>query len=172
MANYCLRQLGYDTRVVRGDLPLPADVGTMAIPGSMLDALEVHALEAWVRAGGALIWHGPDPVNWGHEYVRLLGARPVDYRASRPATVDAFGETWTMDVYPRDMRVELVPDEATVLAQDQDGLPVLLSHEAGQGRVVYALPVVEAASAEVAGDRQARTRWLRWYAGMLALLNE
>ena len=95
-----------------------------------------------------------------------FGARPVDYRASRAATVDAFGETWKMGVYPRDMRVELVPDGAAVLAQDQEGLPVLLSHEAGQGRVVYALPVVEAAA-----DRQARNRWLRWYAGMVALLN-
>jgi hypothetical protein len=176
MANFFLREAGYNTRVVRGDLPrgpgcLGSRMQTMVIPGSMLDALEVQALEAWVRAGGRLIWHGPDPVNWGHEYVRLLGARPVDYRAPRPASVDAFGETWTLGLYPRDMRVELVPDQASVLARDQDGLPMLLSHAAGRGQVVYALPIVEASAAEVAGDRQARGRWQRWYKEMLALLS-
>jgi hypothetical protein len=168
MANYCLRQLGYGTRIVRGDQPLDPGLETLVIPGAMLDALEVQALEAWVQGGGTLIWHGPDPVNWGHEYVRLLGARPVDYRACRPARVDAFGETWTMGRYPRDMRVELVVDGAAVLGRDQDSLPMLLRHTAGEGQVVYALPVVEASAAEAAGDRQARNRWLRWYRGVLA----
>ena len=73
----------------------------VAHPRSDPDALEVQALEAWVQAGGRLIWHGPDPVNWGHEYVRLLGARPVDYRAVRPVQVEAFGETWTLDAHPQ-----------------------------------------------------------------------
>ena len=110
---------------------------------------------------------GPDPVNWGHEFVRLFGARPVDYRASRPATVSAFGEGWTLGAYPRNMRVEIVPDGAIVLASDQDGMPAVLSNMVDQGRVVYALPIVEAAAAEVAQDREARDRWQRWYAGVL-----
>jgi hypothetical protein len=167
MANYYLRQLGRRTRLVRGDQPLDDNLSTLIIPGSMLDALEVQALEAWVRAGHNVIWHGPDPVNWGHEYVRLLGAKPVDYRAARPVTVGAFGDTWRMGTYPRQMRVELVPDEATVVARDQDGLPVVLTHQVERGQVSYALPVVEAAAADVADDRQARSRWKRWYAGML-----
>jgi hypothetical protein len=48
---------------------------------------------------------------------------------------------------------------------------MLLSHAAGRGQVVYALPIVEASAAEVAGDRQARGRWQRWYKEMLALLS-
>ena len=148
-------------------LTIDNELSTLVIPGSMLDALEVQALEAWVRAGHNLIWHGPDPVNWGHECVRLLGARPVDYRAPRPATVEAFGETWALGAYPRDMRVELVPDDATVLACDQDGLPVVLTRQVDRGQVTYALPIVDASAAEVADNRQARSRWQHWYAAML-----
>jgi hypothetical protein len=167
MANYLLRQLRHETRIVRGDQPLDDRVPTLVVPGAILDALEVQALEAWVQKGHTLIWSGPDPVNWGHEFVRLFGARPVDYRAPRPATVDAFGERWTLHTYPRDMRVEVAPDSATVLASDQDGLPVVLSNAVGQGRVLCALPIVEAAAADHATDRQARDRWQQWYAGVL-----
>jgi hypothetical protein len=167
MANYLLRRMGRETCVVRGDQPLDERVKTLVIPGTILDALEVQAVEAWVRKGHTLIWHGPDPVNWGHEYLRLFGARPVDYRTPQSATVDAFGEEWTLGAYPRDMRVEIEPDGTTVLASDQDGLPVVLSNAVDQGRVVYALPIVEAAAAEVAQDREARDRWQRWYAGVL-----
>jgi hypothetical protein len=159
---------GYYAHAASGKRFSPAGVNYW--PGSMLDALEVQALEAWVHAGGRLIWHGPDPVNWGHEYVRLLGARPVDYRAPPPATVSAFASNWAMDVYPRAMRVELVPDGASVLGRDQDGLPTVLRHAVGRGQVVYALPVVKASAAKVADDRQARSPWLRWYSEMLARL--
>ena len=61
----------------------------------------------------------------------------------------------------------MVPDAAEVVARDQDGHPVVLSHRYGEGQVVYALPVVEASMAEVSDDRQARARWQRWYEGML-----
>jgi hypothetical protein len=169
MANFFLRQLGYQTQVVRGDLPLENVPDILLIPGAIPDALEVQALEAWVQAGGRLIWHGPDPVNWGNEYVRLLGAKPVDYRAVRPAQVEAFGETWTLSAHPREMRVEIVPDAAAVAARDQDGHPVLLAHRYGEGQVVYALPVIEASMAEVSADRRARARWEQWYEGVLEL---
>ncbi len=53
------------------------------------------------------------------------------------------------------------------LAADQDGLPTVLTHRAGQGKVVYALPVVESSIADDASDREARSRWQRWYVGML-----
>ena len=170
MANYVLRRMGRDTRVIRGDLPLDEGLDCLVIPGAMLDALEVQAVEAWVREGHTLIWSGPDPVNWGHEFVRLLGAKPVDYRAPRPARVDAWGDDWVLGAYPRGMRVEVVPETASVLARDQDGLPVILDNEAGQGRVVYVLPIVEASIAEVSADREARDRWQAWYAGILGEL--
>jgi hypothetical protein len=152
---------------VRGDRALDDDVQTLVIPGATLDAFEVQALAGWVRDGGHLIWHGPDPVNWGHEYVGLFGAKPVDYRAVRTAEVHLFDETWTLDTYGRAMRVQVVPAGATVLARDQDGLPVALVNEVGQGSVTYALPVVEASIARVADDRAARERWVRWYAAMV-----
>lgn len=167
MANYMLRRLGYNTRLVRGGGLLDGGVQTMIVPGAMLDALEVQALECWVGAGHTLIWHGPDPVNWGPEMIRLLGARPVDYRAPHPAAVEVFGERWVLPSYPHDMRVEIVPAGAEVLAYDEDGLPVVLAHRAKKGRVVYALPQVEAPIAEAATDRAARDRWIRWYEGML-----
>ena len=167
MANFSLRQLGHTVRVVRGDLPLDPGLHTIVITGALLDLREVNALDAWVRSGRTLIWHGPDPVNWGHEYIALLGARPVDYRADRPATIELFGDRWTLDAYPHNMRAELIPDRATTLAADQDGLPTVLTHHVGLGKVVYALPVVESSIASVADDRDARSRWQRWYRGML-----
>jgi hypothetical protein len=68
------------------------------------------------------------------------------------------------------MRVEVVPDGATVVARDQDDHPILLTHANGKGQVVYALPAVEASMAQVADDRRARARWNKWYQGVLGLL--
>jgi len=166
MVNWAFRQLGHPTRIVRGDRPLPQDLQTLVIPGAIPDAQEVQALEAWVREGGHLLWHGPDPVNWGHELVRLLGARPVDYRSVSPARFDAFGQNWTLDVYGREMRVELRIDTATILARDEDRLPILLRNNLGRGCVVYALPLVDECVARVADRPEQRRRWLKWYEGM------
>jgi hypothetical protein len=127
----------------------------------------VRTLGEWVRAGGRLIWHGPDPVNWGHECVALLGARPVDYRTPRPSVVQWGGETWRLAHHPRDMRLQVVPGEATVLAYDEEGLPAVLTNHVGRGKIVYALPVAEEEAALVAGERAARDRWQRWYAAAL-----
>lgn len=174
MANWALRQIGWRTCIVRAptlcthDQSLPSDLKTLLIPGAVLDALEVQAIKKWVCGGGRLLWHGPDPVNWGHEMASLLGARPVDYRGPRPTRIDAFGSTWILDTYGRGMRVELRADTATILARDSDRLPVLLCNDHGQGRVVYALPLVEENVAQEADDPERRNRWLKWYSGLLA----
>lgn len=89
-----------------------------------------------------------------------MGVRPVDYRAERAAMAEVFGQTWTLESCPRGMRVEVVADDAEVLARDQDGLPVALANRAGAGVVACALPRVEASIAAVAGDRTARDHWL------------
>jgi hypothetical protein len=99
--------------------------------------------------------------------VRLLGAKPVDYRAVHPVKLHAFDEQWTFSSWPRDMRVELVPQEATVLAVDQDSLPLLLANKVGRGSVTYALPIVEEGIAGVSDTLDERSRWQRWYAGVL-----
>ena len=65
---------------------------------------------------------------------------------------------------------EVVPGAATVVSRDQDANPVLLTNGYGAGRVVCALPIVEASMAEVADNRQTRARWQKWYEGMLGLL--
>jgi hypothetical protein len=83
MANFCLRQLGRPVRIVRGDQPLDPSLRQILVPGAMLDILEVEALEAWADKGGQLVWHGPDPMSWAGTYRRFLGARPVNYRATR-----------------------------------------------------------------------------------------
>jgi hypothetical protein len=170
MANFTLRQLGHSVRVVRGDLPLPADVGCMVIPGALVDANEADALRGWVEAGGRLVWHGPDPMGWGHSYIPLLGALPVDYRAARAMHVQAFGHSWHLERYPRHMRVQIEPDTAQVIACDADGLPAVLRHPVGRGVVAYALPVVEDAMAAVSQERDARACWANWYEGMLNLV--
>ena len=47
-----------------------------------------------------------------------------------------------------------------------NAMPVALANEAGQGKVIYALPIVDASAAEVAADREARDRWQQ-HTGML-----
>lgn len=169
VADFLLQQLGHSVRVVRGDRPIDPAVHALVIPSARLDSDEAEALEAWVSAGNRLIWHGLDTHSWGHEYVRLLGAKPVDYRAARAVSVSAFGDVWVFADYPRGIRAEVVPETATVIARDAYQLPVLLTNRVGQGVVNYALPVVEEAIASVAGDRRLRDRWKAWYGRMLEM---
>jgi hypothetical protein len=166
-ANFLLRQLGHETRVVRGDGPLDPALGVLLIPGAIPASDEAERLAAWVAAGGQLIWHGPAGTCWGPEYTRLLGARPVDYRAPRAAKVEAFGRTWTFTRHPQNARLEIALESARVTAKDDLGLPVLLEHALGKGRVVYALPLVEDEFAAVSNDREARAVWTKWYEGAL-----
>ena len=170
MANFMLRQLGRPVRIVRGDQPLDSDLRQIVVPGAMLDILEVEALEDWANKGGQLVWHGPDPMSWAATYRRFLGARPVDYRATRPAQVDAFGDRWTLGQYARGIRMEVVPEGAEVVARDGDDLPAVLVHRVGEGAVAYSIGVPEAAMLPDAADADARARWTRWYAGMLDLV--
>jgi hypothetical protein len=169
IANYLLRKPGHDVAIVRGDQPLDPSVRTILIPGALIDQAEADALEAWVRGGGRLVWSAPDPVNWGATFIRLTGARPVDYRAPGRFGIRLSGRDWSVEHYPRDMRVQVVPDTATVVAADQRGLPVVLSNRLGQGRVVSVLGLVEESIAAIATDREARDAWAAWYAGLLSL---
>jgi hypothetical protein len=169
VANYLLQQLGHTTRIVRGDQSLPADLHTLFIAGANLGADEAAALDQWVRDGNTLVWHAPDPFNWAAEYNQLIGAKPVDYRGTRAIEFSAFGQTWPCASFPRDMRVEVAPTTATVIARDTDGLPVLLRQRLGTGTVVTALPNVSETIAQLAADCRARDRWLAWYRGTLEL---
>lgn len=170
LANLVLGQLGHPVRIVRGDLPLPADLRVLVVAGPNLRIDEAQALAPWVEGGGRLLWHGPDPVNFGPDYERLLGARAVDYRGRRPARFAAGGQTWEVASFPRAMRCEVATTGAEVLASDQDGLPVITRHRLGRGAVVAAYPQVEDAIAAVAEDRPARDRWQAFYAAQLAAL--
>jgi hypothetical protein len=140
---------------------------TLIIPGALVNTAEARALEAWVTAGGRLIWHAPDPVNWGPDYIRLLGAVPLDYHSPGEVAVHAFGQDWTIYDFPRGIRVEVSPVTAQVLARDAQGFPVLLANRVGKGQVIYALLAVDETIARAAEDRPARDRWLAWYQGML-----
>jgi hypothetical protein len=169
IAAHLLNQLGHAVRIVRGDQPLPGDLKTLVISSALLMVDEAEALEPWVRAGGRVVWHGPDPVNWGHPYCRMLGARPVDYRGPRPAEVEAFGVRWELPLFPRNMRVQAEPVTAQVVSRDADGLPVVLVNRLGKGVVASALPVVEQPAVSASNRPQERDRWTAWFAGMLGL---
>lgn len=167
IANHLLRQLGHSTQIVRGDQPLDAGLKTILVPGAFLGADEQEALETWTRAGGRLIWHGPDPYNWGYTCIRLLGAKPVDYRSARAVKVNSFDDEWSLSEHPRGCRVEAVTETAIVLARDEQGLPALLMNTLGDGCVVYALPLIEASILPLAAEPAKRERWLKWYAKIL-----
>jgi hypothetical protein len=167
IANHLVRAAGRRTRVVRGDQPLPTDLDALLVPSVNLRADEAAALGDWVAGGGKLIWHGPDPINTGPAYIRLLGAKPVDYRAPLRVDFSAHGGTWSCGAWPRGMRCAMEPAGCEVLARDQRGLPTLTRHRLGAGVTVAAYPQIEDEPAALAGDREARERWVAWYAGQL-----
>ncbi len=168
IAHHLLRRLGHRPVVARRcDL---GAVHTLVVAGAHLRTDEAAALADWVEAGGRLLVHGVDPVNWGPDYVRLFGAKPVDYRGPKPLAIAFAGDTWEMTNWPRGLRCELVAQAAEVLARDQDGLPALLRHRLGAGAVVFTGALVDDMPARVASDRAARDRWTAWYRAVLAAL--
>lgn len=167
IAGHLLKVLGIQVQMLRGGQPIPRRIRTMVIPGALISPREAVALHAWVANGGRLIWHGPDPVNWGPDYINFLGAVPVDYRPARELRVTAFGDEWTVADFPRGMVTEVEPRGAQVLASDHAGRPALLTRAIGQGKVIFALASIEESVARVAADRAARDRWAGFYAGIL-----
>jgi hypothetical protein len=167
VANYALRQLGRETRVVRGDLELPGDLKTLLVPGAIPSGDEAARLLDWVRAGGRLVWHGPVGSSWGHAVAELMGARPADYRAPLSTTAEVFARRWSFRHYPQNVRLDVQPSTALPLACDNLRLPVIFRNTCGEGAVVCALPSIEDEFVAVCADRNARSIWLDWYAGML-----
>jgi hypothetical protein len=166
-AHYHLRNAGFEVRCVRGDRPLDPRTKTLFIAGANLRPDEAAALAIWVEAGGRLIWHGADPLNWGLAYQHLLGATPVDYVAPRDSMVEWAGAQWKIGVYPRNMRVVVESFGAKVVVSDDAGLPVVLHHELGKGSVTYALPRIDEAVARGPSERSDRDRCTKWYEAML-----
>ncbi|HEY3332221.1 MAG TPA: cellulase family glycosylhydrolase [Capsulimonadaceae bacterium] len=168
-ANYLLRELGYNVAIIRGDLPLPAS-GVIVVASALLDIDEAAALAEWVTAGGKLVWHGPDPVNWGPDYQALVGAVAVDYRAPLSSTVTLRADTYTFQSFARGFKVQVEERGAAVLATDEHDVPMVLRHSLGSGCVVTAIPVVEDAFLAVSGRRGDREIWASWYRSMLEIV--
>ena len=166
-ANYHLRNAGHAVHFVRGDRPINPRTRTIFIAGCHLRPDEAAALTPWVEAGGRLIWHGPDPLNWGKEYDHLLGATPVDYRAPREVMVEWAAAEWKIGVYPRDVRLQIETADARVVVTDDTGLPVVLRHGLGRGIVTYALPWIDEAVARGPQEPMDRDRCTKWYEAML-----
>jgi hypothetical protein len=163
LVHYFTSRLGIPTRCVRGGGDIPPGVKTLVVAGPYLRADEAGQLGDWVSAGGKLIWHGPDPVNWGLDYIRLTGASPLDYRADLPSQTHIEGSGFRFEHYPRGLRVEVRADTAQIMARADDSLPLVLLHELGQGKVICTLPQVEETVASYSADRAQRDAWLDFY---------
>lgn len=171
IAHYLLSQIDPTTSIqfLRGDLPIDPGLQTLLIPGILLSSCEADRLAEWVAAGSnrRLVWSGPDFINWGTAYIRLLGAQAVDYRLPQPILVNWHGQTWEFTAYPRGLRGEVQPAGAQVLARDQEGRPALLKNRVGQGWVVSSLPSVEESIARFSTDQQRRDAWIDFYRQLL-----
>lgn len=172
VAHFALTALGHRTGIVRGDRPLKdISARTIVVPGAFLTAGEMEALVAWVRRGGRLVWHGADAITWGSGACQLAGADAVDFLSPRAEGVKAFGTRWDFRHFPRDVFTGVIPRSARVAARDRTRRPLVLAHRLGRGRTAVCLAQPEDHFATEADDRSSRTRWLRWYAGMLALVS-
>lgn len=167
-AFHLLKTIAAQPGVVRLGRPIPASISTLVVAGAALDQADQQDLLAWVQAGGRLVWHSPTAMQWGPAMAELIGARPMDYRARVPVSVDAFGGRWDF-IRTSDQRCEVVIDAATVVARDADGLPAVGVNAVGRGRVAWALPAVEDSIAAEGPRPAARARWNAWYRGMMAL---
>ncbi len=166
-ANHHLRHAGHEVHIVRGDRPINPRTKTIFVTGSNLSNEEAEAMIAWVEAGGKLIWHGPDPMNWGPVYQRLLGAFPVDYRRGGDAVIAWGGGEWKIGQFPRNIRAEVTLSGANVLAIDDSEWPAVLRHSLGKGTVTYAMAMIEQAIARGNLPRADRDRCTQWYQAML-----
>jgi hypothetical protein len=163
LARYFYGRMGVKTKCVRGGSPLPAGLDTIIVAGPHLRVDEAEMLEQWVINGGRLIWHGPDPINWGPDYMRLLGAKPVNYRAAVPTCFKLGTKEYELTCYPRTQRVEVALDGAVAVAVDQDGLAVVITNQLGKGKVIAVLPQVEESVAAYSWDRSRRDAWIEFY---------
>lgn len=181
VANHLLTQLstgGQEPQVVRRqpDGSIPASVRTLVLPAICLTPAEIDALHAWVSAGGRLIWNSPAAGNWGPTQSRLIGASVADYHPPCPQHVTIGGVSYTFgrqDGAGGSIRLEVSETTATVLAKDQDGLPVLLRHPIGNnGGLVLTtlLPVEREACSDTSADRFAQPQ--AWYRLLLALASQ
>ena len=170
IAHFCLTALGHRPRIVRiVDLTKDSGLHTLVIAGAKLTAPEVRKLEPWVRAGGRVIWHGLDSLTWGADTIGLIGATPVDFCAPSAGGIKAFGRRWSFSAFSRDVFLQVTANTARVVARDQRGRPMILSHRVGAGVVASCLAWPEAEFACGGGNSAARRRWLVWYRGMLGL---
>jgi hypothetical protein len=168
LARHLLEQASHANRfVTSAGLSYPA-LKTLIVPGIWLSAPEAERIGDWVATGGALLWSGPDPINWGSSYARLLGARVVDYRPACAVSIHWAGQAWELSSFPRNLRAEVRPDGAEILARDAQERPVLLRHNLGSGRVVACLAAVETGIAHFSPDRAARDSWVDFYRSLLA----
>jgi hypothetical protein len=167
LARYLLEQAGVACHYVGSAALAHPDLITLIVPGIWLTAPEAERIGDWVAEGGRLLWNGPDPINWGSSYARLLGARVVDYRPPEVMKIHWAKQDWEFTSFPRNLRAEVRPDGAEILARDAADRPVLLLHQLGKGRVVACLAAVEAGIARFSQDRSARDRWIDFYKAAL-----
>jgi hypothetical protein len=167
-AHYHLRAGGNEVHLVRGDRPIHPRTRRIFIAGAELDDSEIAALTAWVTAGGHLSWHGPNPEQWNAAYQHLISAVAVDFRTPKEAIVSWAGAEWKVEHYPGNIRLEVEPVDAEVLATDQTGFPVVLRHRLGNGTVICALPQIDHAVSSSNLARRDRDRCTQWYRAMVA----
>jgi hypothetical protein len=164
-----LRLAGRDLQVCRGDSALPEPPATVLCCGSSLTCGELRALRAWVERGGRLIWQGLDFMTLGADAEALLGAGLGDLRSPAAGHLEIFGRSWPLQAYLREVCPELRPCGAEVLARDDRGLPQVLRHEIGQGRVIAVVADMGEQFAREPARRDERGHWGVWSAWLLKL---
>jgi hypothetical protein len=174
-ANHFFQENGYAARIVRTPADLDACPPVLLVASCILNTVEAAALGRWVQAGGRLIWHGPDPINWAAGYEQLIGARAVDFRINQAAHYSLFVSRWSCHRYPRDWRVQVEATTTQILAStEEEGIPVVLLNNHGKGRV---LTVMHSVEADIAADAASsnptrRETWKSWYRSVIDTVSD
>lgn len=170
-AYYMLGLIGRHAVIVRGDRSIPQSVKTLIVAGAALTVAETKALEAYVAAGGRLLWSGASWNSWSKACDAMSGATPVDIKRPRDVQVNLFGRDWQICASPVTYtRVVARATTATVVASDADGKPIVLSHDHGAGRCVTITASPEESVARLGGEPEKRDVWREWFKGVLELV--
>lgn len=166
VTSFMLEQLtDQPTAVVRTpEQAVAAGVETVWVTGAALELLEWRGWADWARGGGRLIVLGVDPVLMTEDVCRDFGFRPVDYRAPNPVSAEVDTVRLTFEAFPRNLRMELEVDGATVLMRDEtERIPICLRSEIGEGQILAFLPYLEDTVLHATGTPAVRDQLLPWY---------
>jgi hypothetical protein len=179
LAYTLLRSLGESTRVVRGDklVPTGRELKVLVVTSSNLVASEINSLDAYVKSGGKLIWHGLSTSYFTGDAKAaaesLVGANFASSLKVAPLQVTFGGKAWHLppnaylqsNMSSAPLLGELRPATQAWYSSGATRAPMLLlsRRPTGGGAVLASVAAVDAITLRLMGQTAPRDVWAGWF---------